>query len=90
MRRSILSIEDIFELPPPPPSGKPHLRGAPQSILSYFRILDQRCPRQGQRPSAIPSLLLQPSSERSGGEVSKDGKINLGISNHNSEALPLL
>ena len=44
----------------------------------------------GQRPSATPSLLLQPSSERSGGEVSKGGKANLGISNRSSEALHLL
>ena len=40
--------------------------------------------------SATPSLLLQPSSERSGGEVPKDGKINFGIGNHSSEAAPIL
>ena len=40
--------------------------------------------------SAAPSLLLHPSSERSGGEVPKDGKINFGIGNRSSEASPLL
>ena len=40
--------------------------------------------------SAAPSLLLQPSSERSGGVVPKDGKFNFGIGNHSSEAPPLL
>ena len=39
--------------------------------------------------SAASSLLLQPSSERSEGEVPKDGKINFGIGNQSSEAPPL-
>ena len=88
VRRSILSIENIFELPSH--SSKSYLRGATNSILSRIRLLDQRCPRQRQRTSAAPSLLLQPSSERSGGEVRKDGEINFGIGNRSSEAPPLL
>ena len=40
VRRSILSIENIFELPSH--SSKSYLRGAPHSILSYIRLLDQR------------------------------------------------
>ena len=31
--------------PPPPHFGKPHRGGAPHSILSGIRLLDQRCPR---------------------------------------------
>ena len=31
---------------------------------------------------------MQPSSKRSGGEVSQDGEINLGPSNHSSETVP--
>ena len=40
--------------------------------------------------SAAPSLLLQPSSERSGGEVPKDGEINFGIGNRSLETPPLI
>ena len=36
-----------------------------------------------------PVYLLQSSSERSEGEVPKDGKINFGIGDNSSEALPL-
>ena len=88
MRRSFLSIENIFEFPPH--SGKPHQGGAPHSILSGIRFLDRRCPRQRQRPSVAPSLLLQSCLERSGREVPEDGEINLGTSNRSSEAPPLL
>ena len=42
---------------PFPYSGKPHRGGAPHSILSGIRLLDQCCPHQRQRPSATPSLL---------------------------------
>ena len=42
------------------------------------------------RPSVAPNLLLQPSSKRSGGEVPKDGEINLAIGNCSSEVPPLL
>ena len=76
--------------PPPPHSGEPLGGGAPHTVLSRFRLLDQRCPRQGQRPSTTSSLLLQLSIERSRGEVPKDGEINLGISNSSPKAPPLL
>ena len=88
VRRSILIIENIFELPSH--SSKSYLRGATHSILRCIRLLDQCCPRQRQRTSAAPSLLLQPSSEMSGGEVRKDGEINFSIGNRSSEAPPLL
>ena len=76
--------------PLPPYSGKSHRRGAPHCILSGIRLFDQRCPRQRQRPSATPGLLLQSCPERSGREVPEDGEINLGTSNRSSEASPLL
>ena len=76
--------------PPPPHSGESHRGGAPHSILSGIRLLDQLCPRQRQRLSAAPSLLLQSCPERSGREVPEDGEINLGTSNRSSEAPPLL
>ena len=58
--------------------------------LAVFIFLNQRRPDQRQRPSAAPSLLLQPSFERSRGEVSKDGEINPGIGNHSPKTPPLL
>ena len=72
-----------------PPILVSSIEGEPHSILSCVRLLNQRCPRQRQRTSAAPSLLLQPSSERSGGEVPKDGKINFGFGNRSSKAPPL-
>ena len=39
--------------------------------------------------NATLNLLLQPSSERSRGKVSKDGKINLGLGNRSSVAPPI-
>ena len=77
--------------PPPPPHPGKSLRGRdPYSVPDSFRFLNQRRPDQRQRPSAAPSLLLQPSSERSRGEVSKDGETNPGIGNHSPETPPLL
>ena len=89
------ALKKYLSSPPPPPplpphSSKPHRGGAPHSILSGIRLLDQRCPRQRQRPSAAPSLLLQLCPEWSGREVLEDGEINLGTSNRSSEASPLL
>ena len=63
---------------------------SPYPIPGSFRFLNQRRPNQRQRPSAAPSLLLQPSSERSRGEVSKNGETDPGISNHSPETPPLL
>ena len=40
--------------------------------------------------STASGLLLQPSSKRSGREISKDGEINLAIGNRRVEAPPLL
>ena len=88
LRRSVLSTENLPELSPH--SGKSLRRRAPYSVPDRFRFLDQRRPDQRQRPSAAPSLLLQSSSERRGGEVSKDGETNPGISNHSPETPPLL
>ena len=67
------------------------LRGsAPYSVPGTFIFLDQRRSDQRQRSSAAPSLLLQPSSKRSRGEVSKDGETNPSIGNHSPETPPLL
>ena len=88
MRRGVLKSENLPELSPH--SGKSLRWRAPYSVPGCFRFLDQRRLDQRQRPSAAPSLLLQPSFERSGGEVSKDGETNPGISNHSPETPPLL
>ena len=76
--------------PPPPRSGESLIGRAPYSVPGCFRLLDQRRPDQRKRPSATPSLLLQPSFERSGGKVFKDGETNPGVSNHSPETPPLL
>ena len=55
-------------------------------MLSPIRLLNQRNTHQRQRTSTTPSLLLQSSSERSGGEVPENGKINTGASDRSSEA----
>ena len=39
--------------------------------------------------STTPSLLLQPSSKMSGGEVPKDAKVKFGSGNRSSEAPPI-
>ena len=58
-------------------------------ILSRIRLLNQRSTRQRQRASTTPSLLLQSSSERSGGEVPENGKINTGAGDCSLEASSL-
>ena len=88
LRRSVLSIEDLYELSPY--SGKPLRRRTPYSVPGSFRFLDQRRPYQRQRPSTMSSLLLQPSSKRSRGEISEDGETNPGVSNCSLKAPPLL
>ena len=88
LRGSVRHAKNLSELPSC--SGE-FLRGrAPYSVPNKFRFLDRRRLDQRQRPSAVPSLLLQLSFERSRGEVSKDGETNPGIGNHNPETLPLL
>ena len=84
------ALKTYLSSPPPPHPGK-SLRGrAPYSVPGSFRFLNQRRPDQRQRPSATLSLLLQPSSEGSRGEVSQDGETNPGIGNHSPETPPLL
>ena len=88
LRGSIRRAKNLSEISPC--SGE-SLRGrAPYSVPGNFRFLDQRRPDQRQRSSATPSLLLQSSSERRRGEVSKDGETNPSIGNHNPENPPLL
>ena len=89
------ALKTYLSFPPPPPPP-PHHPGkslrvrAPYSVPGSCRFLNQRRLDQRQRPSATPSLLLQPSSERSREEVSNDGEINPDIGNHNPETPPLL
>ena len=58
--------------------------------LAVSDFLNQRRPCQRQRPNTASSLLLQPSSKRSRGEVSKDGETNSGVSNRDPKAPPVL
>ena len=88
LQGSVRHSKNLSELPPC--SGE-SLRGrAPYSVPGSFRFLDQRRHDQRQGPSTAPSLLLQLSSKRSRGEVSKDGETNPGIGNHSPETPPLL
>ena len=62
------ALKNYLNFPPPPPPLPfcKSLRGrASHYVPGSFRFLDQRIPNQGQRPSAAPSLLLQPSPKRS-------------------------
>ena len=58
-------------------------------ILGRIRLLNKLSTRQRQRASTTPSLLLQSSSERRGGEVLENGKINTGAGDCSSEASSL-
>ena len=88
LRRSIHGVKNLSELSPR--SGK-SLRGrAPYSVPGRFRFLNQCCPSQRQRQSAVASLLFQSSSERGRGKVPKDGEINPGIGNCSQKTPPLL
>ena len=84
-------LKNYLSSPPPPPRSGESLRGrAPYSVPNSFRFLDQRHPNQRQRLSTKPSLLLQPSSEGSRGEVSKDGETTPDIGNQSPKTPPLL
>ena len=66
MRRGVLDAEKIPELPSRP--GK-SLRGRiPYPLFGRFRFLNQRRPSQRARWNTAASLLLQLSSEGSGGK----------------------
>ena len=88
LHRSVLSVEDLSELSSH--SGKPLRRRTPYSVPGSLRFLDQCRPYQRQRPSTTSRLLLQPSSKRSRGEVSKDGETNPGVSDCSPKAPPIL
>ena len=61
----------------------------PHFVLSRIRLLNQCSTRQRQRASPAPSLLLQSGSERSGGEVPENGKIDTSTGDCSSEASSL-
>ena len=84
MRRGVLDAKNIPELPSRP--GK-SLRGrTPYPLFDRFRFLNQLRPGQKARWNTTVGLLLQPSSEGSGGKVSKDGEVNPSISDHCQKA----
>ena len=78
----IHDTQNLLELaapPPPPPRGssKPFRGRTPHSLPVRFRLLNLCRLGQRTRQGATASLLLQPSSEMSRGEVSKDGEVDL-------------
>ena len=79
MRRGVLDAKNIPELPSHP--GK-SLRGrTPYPLFGRFRFLNQRRSGRRARWNTAAGLLLQPSSEGSGGKVKMEKLILALVTN---------
>ena len=71
-------------------SGKPFRGRTPYSLPGSFRLCNECHPGKRTGQGAVTSLLMQPSSEGSRGEVPEDGKSDPAIDNHNQKTPTLL
>ena len=76
-------IHDTQNLPElSPRSSKLFRERTPHSLPGRFKLLKKCCPGQRTEQSTATGLLLQPSSERSRGEVSKNGDVDPRVGNY--------
>ena len=77
MQRGVLNAKNLPELSSRP--GKPFQERTPYPLFDRFRFLNQRRLGQRVRWNTTAGLLLQPSSERSGGRYPKMEKLILAL-----------
>ena len=81
-------IKAVLDMPPS--SNIKEVQRLTGRIVTLSRFVSKSSDKCQPFFQVLYNLLLQPSSERSRGEVSKDGETNPGVSNRSLEAPPLL